>query len=186
MSSLGGNNYFLTVLDDNTKLSVVQPISKKSNAAAALIDILTFLENQSGHRVQRVRCDNGSEYINSQLQDYCRARGIKLETTVRYTPEQNGAAERLNRTLMDKVRPMLSTANLPKYLWAEAVVTASYVRNRSPVTGRDKTPYQLFFGNKPDVSNLWSTLLLTRPQATAAQAGGYQRAWALHWLPCKH
>ena len=55
---------------------------------------------------------------------------------------------------MDKVRPMLSTANLPKYLWAEAVVTASYVRNRSPVTGQDKTPYQLFFGNKPDVSNL--------------------------------
>lgn len=104
--------------------------------------------------MKRLRCDNGSEFINADLQAFCRDNGIKLETTVRYTPEQNGAAERLNRTLMDKVRPMLAASSLPKYLWADAVVTANYVRNRSPVSGRDKTPYELFFGTKPDVSNL--------------------------------
>ena len=64
------------------------------------------------------------------------------------------AAERLNRTLMGKVRPMLTDSGLPKTLWAEAVAAASYVRNRSPVSKRDKTPWELFFGQKPDVSHL--------------------------------
>jgi hypothetical protein len=154
VTSLGGNNYFVTLLDDHSKLSLVQPIARKSDAAAAVQSALNMLENQIDGRTKRLRCDNGSEYINAGLKAYCESKGIKLETTVRYTPEQNGAAERLNRTLMDKVRPMLTGAGLPKYLWAEAVVTANNVRNRSPVTGRDKTPWELFFGTKPDVSHL--------------------------------
>lgn len=154
ITSLGGSNYFLTLLDDYSKLSVVRPLARKSDAAAAVQSTLTFLENQVGYQTKRLRCDNGSEYINSELNRFCTSKGIKLETTVRYTPEQNGAAERLNRTLMNKVRPMLAASGLPKTLWADAAVTASYVRNRSPVTGRDKTPYQLFFGTKPDVSHL--------------------------------
>jgi hypothetical protein len=154
VTSMGGSNYFLTLLDDYSKLSAVQPLARKSDVSTAVKDMLTLLENQSGYKVQRLRCDNGSEYINANLKAYCRDNGIKLETTVRYTPEQNGAAERLNRTLMDKVRPMLAASALPKHLWADAVVTANYVRNRSPVSGRDKTPYELFYGSKPDVSNL--------------------------------
>ena len=154
VTSLGGNNYFVTLLDDYSKLSAVRPLARKSDTASAVKATITLLENQTGHRVQRLRCDNGTEYINSELEAFCRSKGIKLETTVRYTPEQNGAAERLNRTLMDKVRPMLAASALPKSLWADAVATASYVRNRSPVSGRDKTPYELFFGKKPDVSNL--------------------------------
>ena len=73
---------------------------------------------------------------------------------MRYTPEQNGAAERLNRTLLERVRAMLEDSGLPKTLWAEAAVTASYIRNRSPVASRDKTPWELFFGQQPDVSNM--------------------------------
>ena len=154
VTSIGGNNYFLTVLDDRSKLSVVQPVASKSDIPLALKDTITLLENQSGHTTKRIRCDNGTEFINSELKSFCADKGIKLETTVRYTPEQNGAAERLNRTLLDKVRPMLAGASLPKNLWAEAVVTANYVRNRSPVSGRDNTPFELFFGKKPDVSHL--------------------------------
>ncbi|PSC67759.1 Retrovirus-related Pol poly from transposon TNT 1-94 [Micractinium conductrix] len=63
-------------------------------------------------------------------------------------------AERLNRTLWEKARPMLSDAGLPKHLWADAIVTANYLRNRSPLSGRDKTPFELFYGTKPDVSHL--------------------------------
>ena len=154
VTSMGGNNYFLTLLDDYSKFSVVRPLAHKSDTATVVKDTLKLLENQTGHRVQRLRCDNGSEYINADLKAFCSNKGIQMETTVRYTPEQNGAAERLNRTLMDKVRPMLAATGLPKYLWAEAAVTANYLRNRSPVTGRDKTPYELFFRTKPDVSNL--------------------------------
>ena len=104
--------------------------------------------------MRRLRCDNGSEYINQELKALCASKGIMLETTVRYSPEQNGAAERLNRTLLDKVRPMLEDAHLPKSLWAEALATANYLRNRSPVNGRDKTPIELLTGTKPDVSHL--------------------------------
>lgn len=154
ITSMGGNNYFVTLLDDYSKLSAVQPLVRKSDVATAVKDLLLLLQNQSGYNLQRLRCDNGSEYINADLKAFCRANGIQLETTVRYTPEQNGAAERLNRTLMEKVRPMLTASGLPKYLWAEAVVTANYVRNRSPVSDRDKTPYELFYGTKPDVANL--------------------------------
>ena len=154
LASQGGNLYFLTLLDDYSKFSAVQPISRKSDTPTALKDTLKLLESLSGYKTQRLRCDNGSEFINDDLTTYCRENGIKLETTVRYSPQQNGAAERLNRTLMDKVRPMLAASGVPKSLWADAVVTANYVRNRSPVSDRDKTPYELFNGSKPDVSHL--------------------------------
>lgn len=150
--SKGGSEYFVTVLDDYSKLSVVTPIVRKSETPAVIKSVITFLETQTGLTTQRLRCDNGSEYINAELQSFLKDKGIKLETSVRYTPEQNGAAERLNRTLLDKVRPMLSDADLPKYMWAEALATANHVRNRSPVSGQAKTPWELAFGNKPDVS----------------------------------
>ena len=73
---------------------------------------------------------------------------------MRYTPEQNGKAERLIRTLLDRVRAMLEDSGLPKTLWAEAATTASYLRNRAPAAGRCSTPWEAFFGNKPDVSHL--------------------------------
>lgn len=151
---MGGNNYFLTILDDYSKFSVVRPIPHKKDTTMAVKDIINLLENLTGHNVQRLRSDNGSEFINQDLEDFCSDKGIKMETTVRYTPEQNGAAERLNRTLMDKVRPMLAATAMPKYLWAEALATANYVRNRSPVNDRNKTPYELLFGRKPNVAHL--------------------------------
>lgn len=154
VTSTGGSDYFVTILDDYTKLSIVCPLASKSDTAAAVRDTILMLETQSGKTVQRVRSDNGSEYVNRALDGYFKLKGIKHETTIRFTPEQNGAAERLNRTLLEKVRSMLTDSGLPKNLWAEALGTANYVRNLSPVTGRDLTPWELFYGTKPDVSNL--------------------------------
>lgn len=116
----------------------MHPITNKSDTPLVVRDTLMFPETQSGHKVRNVRSDNGSEYINEYLDKFYRDKGIKVETTIRYTPEQNGAAERLNRTLLDKVRSMLASASLPKNLWAEAVVTANYVRNRSRRTPRNR------------------------------------------------
>ena len=154
ITSSGGNNYFLTLLDDYSRLSIVIPLARKSDVAQTVIDTITLLENQTGNRVKSVRSDNGTEYLNHKLEHFYRDKGIHMQTTNRYTPEQNGAAERLNRTLIEKVRPMLAESGLPKSMWAEAVVTASYIRNRSPVKGRELTPWELFYGSKPDVSHL--------------------------------
>ncbi|PSC67031.1 retrotransposon with Ribonuclease H-like superfamily and integrase domain [Micractinium conductrix] len=108
----------------------------------------------AGLPVKRVRSDNGGEFCNSTLSEFYTSQGVLHETTNPYSPQQNGKAERLNRTLWEKARPMLSDAGLPKHLWADAIVTANYLRNRSPLSGRDKTPFELFYGTKPDVSHL--------------------------------
>ena len=81
VTSMGGSHYFVTLLDDYSKFSAVRPLAHKSDTARAVKDTLIFLENQTGHRIQRLRCDNGSEYINSELADFCADKGIKLETT---------------------------------------------------------------------------------------------------------
>ena len=154
VTSHGGNSYFITLLDDHTGYSIVQPLRRKSDVADFLKATITMLERQTGHTVQRIRSDNGGEFINADLATFYQSKGIRSETTVPYTPQQNGKAERLNRTLMEKARPMLADANLPKNLWAEAVTTANYLRNRSPATGHNATPYELFHGIKPDLSNL--------------------------------
>ena len=81
--------------------------------------------------------------------------GIQHQTTVPYNPEQNGTAERMNRTLLESARSMMFHAGMPKEFWAEAIHTATYVHNHSP-TGllKDVTPFERLFGQKPDVSNL--------------------------------
>ena len=152
--SHGGNLYFITLLDDHTGYSLISPLRRKSDAAAFLKTAITMLERQTGYTVKRIRSDNGGEFINTELDTFYQSKGIKSETSVPYTPQQNGKAERLNRTLLDKARPMLADANLPKFLWAEAIVTANYLRNRSPISSQDTTSYELFHGTKPDLSHL--------------------------------
>ena len=153
-ASLGGARYFATFLDDYSKFSVVRPIASKSDVAAVTREVIQLLEAQAGQHVRTVRTDNGSEYLNSEMSAFFRGKGITHQTTVRYTPEQNGAAERLNRTILERVRAMLDDADLSDQLWAEAAVTANYIRLRSPVNGKSKTPWELFNGTKPNVDNL--------------------------------
>jgi hypothetical protein len=81
-------------------------------------------------------------------------KGIEAQTTMAYNPEQNGKAERLNRTLINKAIPMLVASGLPQEAWAEAITTANHLRNISPTTNHNKTPYEAFFKCKPDVSYL--------------------------------
>ena len=154
-TSLGGMKYNATFLDDYSDLGVVRPVPSKDRVPDIVIEVIEMLENQCGERVRAVRSDRGGEYVNHRLRRYFGQKGIVHQTTAPYSPQQNGSAERLNRTLVEKVRAELQGAQLEKDLWAEAMVTANYVRNRSPVRSSDsKTPWELFFGQKPDVSHL--------------------------------
>ena len=152
--SLGGKLYFATFLDDYSRVSVVVPVIRKADVAATVRQVVQLLETQSGQKLKAVRTDNGGEYLSSALQTYLAEKGVEHQLTVPYTPQQNGAAERLNRVLLDRVRAMLSDAQLEPDLWAEAVVVASFLRNRSPVAGEVKTPLELFYGKAPDVSGM--------------------------------
>ncbi|GAX83912.1 hypothetical protein CEUSTIGMA_g11336.t1 [Chlamydomonas eustigma] len=98
----------------------------------------------------------GGEFLNNDVVDYCNELGIQLELTTAYTSQQNGLAERMHLTIFNKVRAMLVDSGIDKQHWAEAAGTAAYVYNRtaSSATPGGKTPYECYWGKKPDISNL--------------------------------
>jgi len=97
------------------------------------------------------------------MRAFCARRGIRLEPSAAHNPQQNGKAERLNWTLMERVRSILAEAGLGEELWAEALMVVVYTRNRAPSSDGKATPYQRFYGNKPDVACLrvWGSLAYT-------------------------
>nr|GFC86580.1 integrase, catalytic region, zinc finger, CCHC-type, peptidase aspartic, catalytic [Tanacetum cinerariifolium] len=103
--------------------------------------------------VRRIRTDNGTEFVNQTLRDYYEEVGISHETSVARSPQQNGAVERRNRTLIEAARTMLIYAQAHLLLWAEAVATACFTQNRSIIHLRHgKTLYELMHGKQPDLS----------------------------------
>ncbi|GJV93295.1 putative ribonuclease H-like domain-containing protein [Tanacetum coccineum] len=103
-----------------------------------------WIENQLNQKVKTIRCDNGTEFKNRDVIEFCGSKGIKREYSNARTPQQNGVAERKNRTLIEAARTMLADSFLPNTFWAEAVSTACYVLNRVLVTKpHNKTPYEL-------------------------------------------
>ena len=92
-----------------------------------------MVETETGLKVKCLRSDNGGEYINGGFSEYCATQGIRMEKTIPRTPQQNGVAERMNRTLNEHARSMRLHAELPKTFWADAVSTAAYLINREPL-----------------------------------------------------
>ena len=147
--------YFLTFLDDFSRKSFVVFLRSKSQVAAAFAQFIVDVETQTGDKIQRIRSDNGREYITKQLLDKLKIAGIKHELTVPYNPQQNGRAERLNRSLKEIARTSLLEAKLPPIFWAETIATASHLYNRWPKRSvQMKTPEELWTGIKPDLSYL--------------------------------
>ncbi|GJW91392.1 ribonuclease H-like domain-containing protein [Tanacetum coccineum] len=111
------------------------------------------IENLIDQRVKVIRCDNGIEFKNRVMNQFCKMKGIKREFSVARTLQQNGVAERKNKTLIEAARTMLADSKLPTTFWAEAVNTTCYVQNRGLVINpHNKTPYELFQGRKPALS----------------------------------
>ena len=104
--------------------------------------------------VERIRSDNGGEYISNEFKSLLTKHGIKHELSSPHSPHQNGTAERNWRTLFDMARALLIESRLPKYLWTYAVMTATYIRNRCYVQRIKNTPYSLITGLKPNIAKL--------------------------------
>lgn len=157
VNSWGGCRYFITFTDDFTRKSFIYFLDRKDQTTVlnTFIDFKNLVENQTGLKIKSVRSDNGKEYCNKSFENYFKQCGIVHETTVPYTPQQNGVAERLNRTLMEKARAMLKDADLERRYWAEAVNTACYLKNRSPTAAlTNSTPEELWTGSKVNLSHL--------------------------------
>ncbi|GJT88381.1 putative ribonuclease H-like domain-containing protein [Tanacetum coccineum] len=119
----------------------------KDETSEILKNFIKEIENLVDKKVKIIRSDNGTEFKNHVMDEFCREKGIKREYSVARTPQQNGVAERKNRTLIEAARTMLADSKLPTTFWAEAVSTACYVQNRVLVVKpHNKTPYELFRG----------------------------------------
>ena len=106
-----------------------------------------MIEIQTGRKIKRLRSHNGGEYKSDPFFKVCQDEGIIRHFSVPRTPQQNGVAERMNRTLVEKVRCMLSHSKLSKAFWAEALSYATHIVNRLPATALDgKTPKEVWFG----------------------------------------
>lgn len=113
------------------------------------------MEKQTGKPIKSIRTDNGREYVNRELKNFLHKAGIRHQQTVPYSPEQNGLAERMNRTIVERAKSMMFDAELPKKYWAEAVATAVYLINRSPASGIDgRTPEEMWIGQSPNLKHL--------------------------------
>eukprot|EP00253_Pinus_taeda_P007785 PITA_07785 len=153
--SLGGAYYFLLFVDDCTRFSWVYFLSKKSQAFQYFKEFKVMIENQTAKKIKILRSDQGGEYRLNEFMNFCKQHGIIQQFTVPHSPQQNGVAERKNQTLVECARSMLQGKGISNGLWAEAINTAVYLKNRSPTKCLGfKTPFEALFGLKPVVDHL--------------------------------
>ena len=129
--TLGGAQYFVTFIDDHSRKLWVYPLKTKDQVLGVFKEYHALVERQTGKKLKCIRTDNGGEYLGP-FDEYCRQHGIRHQKTPPKTPQLNGLAERMNRTLIEKVRCLLSHAELPKTFWGEALSTAAHVLNLTP------------------------------------------------------
>nr|GEW15327.1 retrovirus-related Pol polyprotein from transposon TNT 1-94 [Tanacetum cinerariifolium] len=130
-------------------------LKTKDETSGILRNFITEIENLKNLKVKIIRCDNGGEFRNKEMNDLCSRKGIKREFSNAKTSQQNGVVERRNKTLIEAAKSMLAEAKLPVTFWTEAVITACYVQNRVLVNkSQNKTPYELFNSRSPAIGFL--------------------------------
>ncbi|GKB49353.1 putative ribonuclease H-like domain-containing protein [Tanacetum coccineum] len=140
VKSLMKKMYCLVVIDDFSRFTWVFFLATKDETSGILKSFITGIENLVDHKVKVIRCDNGTEFKNREMNQFCEMKGILRQFSVARTPQQNGVAERRNRTLIEAARTMLADSKLPTTFWAESINTSCYVQNRVLVNGLIKRP----------------------------------------------
>lgn len=141
------SRYFVTFIDDYSRKCFAYPLKTKSQVFSKFIEFKTRVENETEKKIKTLRSDNGTEYDNINFHEYFAKHGIKHEKSAPYSPQQNGLAERMNRTIFEKARCMLLEACLPKQFWAEAVLAAVGIINAIPHTN-GIAPNEVFYKRK--------------------------------------
>ncbi|KAK1695175.1 hypothetical protein QYE76_011872 [Lolium multiflorum] len=152
-ASLGAKKHCLVIVDDYSRYTWVYFLKTKDETQQIFIDFATEVQRQHNLLIMAIRSDNGSEFKNYTLNDFLSDEGIRHQYSAAYTPQQNGVAERKNRTLMDMARSMMAEYKSRYNFWAEAISTACHSSNRLYLRkGLNKTPYEILTGNKPNIS----------------------------------
>src|SRR6266702_2850332 len=151
-----GCRYFVTFTDDATRYTVTYILRTKAEALGAYKAFEAWaLAQQHCAAIKVLRSDRGGEYLSEAFDRHLQSAGTVRRLTVHDTPQLNGVAERLNRTLVERIRAFTHSSGLPKFLWGEALRHATWLKNRSATRALDGlTPYQALLGRAPDLSGL--------------------------------
>ena len=154
--TVNNKNYFVIFIDEFTHYTATYLLTYKSEVLNIFRDFVAKSETFFNLKIVNLYCDNGGEYVNNDFKEFCSKKGIMFHFTVPYTPQQNGVAERMNRTITEKARAMINAADLDKQFWGEAVLTATYLINLTPTkaVASSKTPFELWHNKKPRLSHL--------------------------------
>ncbi|KAD3336075.1 hypothetical protein E3N88_31594 [Mikania micrantha] len=153
--TLGGNSYFLLIVDDYCRFMWVYLLKTKSEAFEAFRRFKLQVEKESSYVLKATRTDRGGEFNSDQFRDFCLQNGIHRQLTAPYSPQQNKVVKRCNKTVMEMTRSMLKAMKMPDYLWGEAVRHSVYLLNRITTKAlKDMTPYQDWKGRKPNLGHL--------------------------------
>lgn len=145
---------FLTMIDDYSRYCHVYFLKTKDMVFDKIKEFVEMTENQFGKRMKILRSDRGGEFCSKKMEGYLKSKGIIHQLTAPYSPEQNGVAERKNRSLMEMARCMLNDSEIHVKFWAEAVNTANYVQNRIQTSVANVTPFSLWFNKTPSLSHI--------------------------------
>lgn len=157
--SIGGAQYVFTLIDDFSRFVTVYFLTNKDHVFRNFVDFKNKVELQHGTKIKSIQTDNGGEYVNNEFRDFLKANGIIHRRTVPRCPEQNGVAERQNRTLAEMSRCLLLQSGMPEQFWAEAVNTACYLRNLCVNSSiNNQIPIVLWKGDSVDLKLIFSKL----------------------------
>ncbi|CAI7920838.1 unnamed protein product, partial [Closterium sp. NIES-53] len=152
-----GERYFLTIVDDWSRLMWAYPLKQKDHAASTIKeDWLPFVEKQAECVVKRIRTDRGGEFLGAEMKAWLKKQRIQRELTTAYSPQSNGVAERANRTILETARALLIESGVGNSMWPHAVRHATVARNRvlTKVGNESWVPLERWLGRKPPVDML--------------------------------
>ncbi|UYV65487.1 hypothetical protein LAZ67_3004496 [Cordylochernes scorpioides] len=145
-------NALYVIRDDFSRRVTVYFLKHKDQVIENFDIFRARAERETGHKIKRLRTDNGLEYCNKNFKQKLESLGIKHELTNSYSPQQNGVSERLNCSLLDMARVSMHNADLPQKFWAESVNCAAYIKNRSLCSALDnKVPEEIWLSRKVSV-----------------------------------
>lgn len=149
-----GKEYLVTFIDDFSRFTTISLLRNKSEVEIKLMEFIEFVKTKFERKPKLIRSDRGGEYIGKDVENLLISQGIQIHLTAGYSPQQNGVAERKNRTLVEMARCMLIDAKLPKTFWGEAITTANYIQNRVITRATNVTPYELWNQIKPNMTDI--------------------------------
>ena len=155
VNAIGGYRYSCVFTCGGTRYVWVYYLKSKDQTLHTFKTFVTWIEKLTGHSIRKFRSDRGGEFTSTAFSEFLAECGITQETSAPRTPQQNGLAERMNQTILGGAKSMRIHAGLSEGFWAEAMMTASHVLNRTPRKGLNwRTPHELLFGRIPDIRYL--------------------------------